>query len=107
MMPVCTPTGAGRSSNALVDIFCENQRKKLSECDVLDSVVYVSKFQGLSLQEYCDVKYILCETNHAAEKFCDCKALINCAITVLNVGIISLSQVFRNNFPNVTYSFNN
>ena len=46
----------------------------------------------------------MCETN---QKFCNCKALINCAITVLNVGIISLSQVFRNNFPNVTYhSFN-
>ena len=70
MMPVCTPTGAGRSSNALVDIFCENQRKKLSECDVLDSVVYVKVclYKNIVMLNIFCVKLIMLLRNFAIAK---------------------------------------
>lgn len=90
----------------IVEIYYENQKKMLSDYETVDSEVFVSKFKGLSLSEYYRVKKNLCETNHT-KKNCDCKALINVALTVLNDGICSLSGVFKHNFPTVTYhSFN-
>ena len=105
-MPTCSSTSAGRPISILVDIY-RNNKKKLSEYDTIDSKVYVSKFQGLSLKEYVSVKKYLCDSNHSKLTSCDCSAFINLSQTVLSSGICCLSNVFKKGFPNVTYqSFN-
>lgn len=107
-MPTCSSTSAGRptSIKLLVETYYNNRKKQLSDYDIIDSKVYVSKFQGLSLEEYSIVKKYICDSNHSTIS-CDCKALINIAQTVLSNGICCLSSLFKNNFPNVTYqSFN-
>ena len=78
----------------MVGTYYENQKKKHSEYETVDSKVFVSNFQGLSLAEYCRVKEHLCETDHV-KKSCDCEALINVALTILNNGMCCVSDVFQ------------
>ena len=86
----------------LVDIYHNNIKQKLSDYDTIDSKVYVSKFQGLSLEEYVSVKKYLCDSNHP-KLTCDCNAFINLSQAILSNGICCLSNLFKVCFPNVTY----
>ena len=66
--------------------------------------VCVSKCTNLSLQEYCFIAYKYCMHYHDQQKCTQCHVMIKAGELVLAHGLVPLSEVFRDCFPDVTYS---
>ena len=64
--------------------------------------VYMSKAEGLTLKEYCEVREYICKNDHNG-KNCDCNLMAN----ALHEEIVPLARVFKTVFPNVTYHSRN
>ena len=78
-----------------------NMSQTLSNHDAVGNYVYVSKFEGLTLSEYCLAKTHYCKLYH--NPACEpCSRDLHAAKLVLEHGVISLSLVFKNVFPSVT-----
>lgn len=79
-----------------------SKSQELSSFNVVSSDVFISKFKGLTLREYCTVRKYYCENHHLIP--CpECKSIIQAAEMVLKDGIVSLAAVFKAAFPTVTY----
>ena len=92
VVPTCSSTSAGRPINVIVEIYYRNKGNKLSEYDIIDSKVYVSKFQGLCLQEYCIVKKYLCDSNHTINASAVCAVFQNSTLersTTVYMGLMA------------------
>ena len=100
--PLGNSTIAGRPLQELVDVYVCNMSQTLSNHDAVGNYVYVSKFEGLTLSEYCLAKTHYCKLYH--NPACEpCSRDLHAAKLVLEHGIISLSLVFKTVFPSVTY----
>lgn len=83
----------------LVEIYIRNKKKSLGNNQIINTNLYSSIFEGLSLTEYCRVVEYYCNLYHSIT--CDCR---KAAQFVLNEFIVPLSKVFREVFPSVTYN---
>lgn len=102
-MPPSGATTAGRHLSELVDIYLHSQTQVVSEFNTVSSDVFVSKFKGLTLQEYCAMREYFCSKNHDQIPCTQCKSMIQAAEMVLKDGIVPLAVVFKAAFPTVTY----
>lgn len=100
-MPPCSATIAGRHLTKLVDVYLRSQTQALSEYDTVTSDVFISKFRGLTLLEYCTVRDHYCREYHT--HCTECESMIQAAEMVLKNGIVPLAVVFKAAFPTVTY----
>ncbi len=75
----------------------------LSNYEQQSDSVSVSKFNQLSLEEYCQARKAYCSSYHKNSLCLDCTNMIKAAEIILEVGICTLSSVFRTVFPDVTY----
>lgn len=86
-----------------MELYKNWKKKNLSEYETINSDIYASKIDGLTLEEYCLARKYLCSTQH---NDCDCDSMIQAANIVLKDGIISMATVFKTIYPNVTYALN-
>ena len=62
---ICSHLLPIRSSHfSVVEICLHSQTQALSEYDTVSSDVFISKFRGLTLPEYCAVRGHYCRENH-------------------------------------------
>lgn len=102
-MPPCGSTTAGRPLSELVDIYIHFQSQALSEYDTVSGDIFVSRFQGLNLTEYCAAREYYCTENHCYTTCTNCKSMIQAAQMILKGGIVAMAVVFKEAFPTVTY----
>ena len=75
----------------------------LSNYEQQSDSVSVSKLTQLSLKEYCQARKAYCSLYHK-KTFCpECTNMIKAAEVIQEVGICTLSSVFKTVFPEVTY----
>ena len=48
----------------LVEIYYREQKRELSKCAAVGQDICISVFEGLSLEEYVDVRSSVCSTTH-------------------------------------------
>ena len=104
--PPCGDSSTGRPLSELLDIY----KRHASSCyqyDTLADGVYVSKLQELSLHEYCIARRSFCSSFHGNRVCTECPQMIKAAMIVMDNGVCTLSSVFREVFPDVTYNSSN
>ena len=99
---MCNAPPAGRQIQELVDIF-SSQTESLSNYRCVNSDLYVSNLNGISLPEYCTVKSFLCKKFHQHLCCVKCSPMIQAACQIIDEGIVPMASVFRKVYPNVTY----
>ena len=93
---------AGRPLSELVGIYIQFQSQALSEYISVSNNVFMSKFQGLTLAEYCTARRHYCSQNHNTTcKSCNSK--IQAAQMIVEGVILPMSTVSKKVFPAVTY----
>ena len=101
-MPPCGSDAAGRPLSELVNMYVHYRGQGLSEYDTVSEGIFVSKFHGLTLAEYCTARKYHCHQNHG-QPCTNCMSMIQAAQIILNRGIVPLSAVFKQVFPTITY----
>ena len=101
-MPPCSSDAAGRPLNELVSTYVHYRSQELSEYCTVSKGIYVNKFQGLTLAEYCAARKYHCQHTHT-QPCTNCMSVIQAAQIILNCFIVPLSAVFKEVFPTVTY----
>ena len=77
----------------------------LSNYDQIKDDVFVSRFQGLSLEQYIEARSLFCKSQH--KKTCqDCCLQLNVAKYIKQEGYITLKHAFEMCSPGVTYTSN-
>ena len=76
-----------RPLSELVSTYICNHTQTLSEYDIISKGIYASKFQGLTLTEYCMARSYYCHQNHR-QPCTNCMSMIQAALIVLNGGIV-------------------
>ena len=65
--------------------------------------MYVSRFEGLNLQQYINARNLFCKKKHA-QTCIECSLLISVAQNILEHGFILLKEAFQMCSPGVTYT---
>lgn len=58
------PSSTRRGDNEIVNIYLEQKRQSLSTHENVEKHVYISKFEGLTLEEYIRARSLVCIRNH-------------------------------------------
>ena len=87
----------------ILEIFEKQRKKDLAVCEKVQDDVYVSRFEGLNLQQYIDARSLFCKKKHA-QTCIECNLLISVAQHILENGFILLKQAFEMCSPGVTYT---
>lgn len=101
-MPPCGSLTAGRPLKELVDIYTHFQNQALSEYNTVSSDIFMSRFEGLMLVEYCAAREYYCSENHCYTNCSNCKSMIQAVQMILKGGIVPMAVVFKEAFPTVT-----
>ena len=72
---------------------------------MIDSNICVSVINDLTLKDYYSVRKYTCHGTHVHS--CTCDSMLQVAAEVIKQGIVSLSETFKRNFPNITYHSRN
>lgn len=88
-----------------MDIYKNNLKQNLGDYNVIDSNVCVSAINDLTLKDYYSVRKYICRGTHVHP--CTCDLMLQVAAEVIEQGIVSLSETFKRNFPNITYHSRN
>lgn len=83
-----------------MELYTNWKKQNLNEYDIISSDIFASKIIGLTLTEYCLARKYICSIQHDR---CDCSSVIQTANLVLRHGITSMANVFKTDYPNVTY----
>ena len=95
--------GRDMEGENILEIFEKQRKKDLAVCEKVKDDVYVSRFEGLNLQQYIDARSLFCKKKHA-QTCIECNLLISVAQRILESGFILLKQVFEMCSPGVTYT---
>ena len=87
----------------ILEIFEKQRKKDLAVCEKVKDDVYVSRFEGLNLQQYIDARSLFYKKKHA-QTCIECNLLISVAQRILESGFILLKQAFEMCSPGVTYT---
>jgi hypothetical protein len=93
----------GRPISELLNIYKQQSHLSLSTCISLSDRVVVSKFNGLSLSEYCKARQRYCDLHHSLYYCRECTCMIKTVAFILKSNVCSLQTVFKHAFPDVTY----
>lgn len=77
----------------LVAIYYREQKRELSKCAAVGQDICISVFEGLSLEEYVDVRSSVCSTKHK-QPCKNCCGLLQVANEVLQKGFLKLRSAF-------------
>lgn len=87
----------------ILEIYKHQKSRNLSKYDQIKDDVYVSRFEGLSFEEYIETRSLFCKAQHA--KTCqDCCLQIKVAKHVKQEGYITLKSAFEMCSPGVSYT---
>lgn len=86
----------------LVAIYYREQKRELSKCAAVGQDICISVFEGLSLEEYVDVRSSVCSTTHK-QPCKNCCGLLQVANEVLQKGFLKLRSAFEMAYPDATY----
>lgn len=95
--------GRDMEGENILEIFEKQRKKDLAVCEKVQDDVYVSRFEGLNLQQYIDARSLFCKKKHA-QTCIECNLLISVAQHILENGFILLKQAFEMCSPGVTYT---
>ena len=96
----------GGNIQRMIDIFQNEQSKRLSCYQKLKDGICVSVFEGLSLKDYVYTRLKFCQCKHA-QPCHRCGRLLDVANIVLEKGFVQLKTAFEIACPNVTYTSKN
>lgn len=82
----CKSILVGKPSPELVKLYLKNKTKTLSKYNEVNNNVYISNIEGLTLQEYRNIRKYLCQINHTSKGNCDCNSIIEAAELILSNG---------------------
>ena len=80
----------------------EQQKRCLSNHETLKENVYISRFEGLTLNEYVRALLVICDRNHK-KLCCKCKGTISVAEEIIKKGFLKLADAFKLCSPNIKY----
>ena len=83
-----------------MELYKNNLQHNLSDFNVINSNIYISKIKDFTLKEYYSARRYICSHTHNQ---CTCDSMLQVAETVLTEGIVSMSEIFKKAFPDVTY----
>lgn len=86
--------GRDMEGENILEIFEKQRKKDLAVCEKVKDEVYVSRFEGLNLQQYIDARSLFCKKKHA-QTCIECNLLISVAQRILESGFILLKQAFE------------
>lgn len=80
------------------------QQKDLSQYETLEGNLYVSKFVGLTLKEYIEIRLHICTSTHKTQCHKQCAELTKVAKEILKTGFMTLKDAFQLCSPTVKYN---
>ena len=87
----------------ILEIFEKQRNRDLSLCEKVKDDLYISRFEGLNLQQYIDARSIFCKERHV-QPCIECNLLIHVAQHILMNGVLLLKEAFELCSPGVTYT---
>lgn len=87
----------------ILETFEQQRKKNLSVCEKVKDDVYVSRFEGLNLQQYIEACSLFCKRKHV-QTCTECSLLIRVAQHIKEKGFILLKQAFEMCSPGVSYT---
>lgn len=88
----------------MINIFLKEQKKKLSQYEKVSHDIYVSKFEGLTLNDYIKTMAFVCEEQHKRPCSNNCLEMLKVAQFISENGYIPLKDGFKLCSPDVTYT---
>lgn len=95
-------SSSGRGDDEVVHIYKEQQKRNLSNYETLKENVYISRFEGLTLDEYVRARSHVCSSIHK-QTHCECKGALTVAKEILARRFLTLADAFKLCSPNVKY----
>ena len=87
----------------ILEIFEKQRSRDLSLCEKVKDDLYISRFEGLNLQQYIDARSIFCKERHV-QPCIECNLLIHVPQHILMNGVLLLKEAFELCSPGVTYT---
>ena len=88
----------------LLEIFFKERKRNLSQHDKVCQDCYVSRLEGLTLQQYVNIIKFVCEKQHKETCKRGCKGMAKVASYILKHDFISLKDAFALSSPGIAYT---
>lgn len=96
--------GRNLEGENILETFEKQRKKDLSVCEKVKDDVYVSRFEGLNLQQYINARNLFCKKKHA-QTCIECSLLISVAQHILEHGFKGKKNKLKTAHPGMYEKF--